>query len=400
MKAYMIKTGRRIEPFNDHPGECLIANQKLSGLQEDVLQSLGHVLESAPDVSKINDPEEHIVFVDSLYFNRELLQTFISESRRLKKRTVCGLKSGVATLRTVTATQDVKINEDGVEYGLEYIPGGSLPGEPLPVVMNSDRFYEDLPMPEHMFGLPQYRVPLPDKVIIQIDHWVNLWAANLCTLLNKVSQLKGASKLKLLGLAARAFSTSQWKILQKTNQIGRNCDIHPSAYIEGSTLGDNIRVGAGTVIRESKIGSNSNIENSATISFSTVGEGCYIGDGTLIRYSVLYPGVFFAFSTLSCSMIGHNSFVGDGVTLNDFRFDGQSIKVSKNGDIIDTGNTFIGSCLGHNVYLGAGIIVASGRSIPNGVRLFPENYRFIQKLDSNGVAPGFQRISIDTERPK
>jgi len=120
-----------------------------------------------------------------------------------------------------------------------------------------------------------------------------------------------------------------------------------------------------------------------------IGEGCYIGDGALIRYSVLYPGVFYIFSSLSCSMIGRDSFIGDGVMLTDFRFDGQSIKVSKYGNIIDTDNIFIGSCLGHNVYLGAGTIIASGRSISNGVRLFPDNSRFIQKLDSKGTAPGF-----------
>jgi acetyltransferase-like isoleucine patch superfamily enzyme len=394
LRAYMLTSNKTIEPFGDHPRDCLILNRKLSELQEDVLQSLGCVLVPVPDVSMIKDPEEHIIFVDSLYFNNTLLTTFLAESRRLNKRTVCSLKSGLLTLRTIVNTQDVKINNDSVEYGLYYVPAGSSTGELVPVVMNPDKFYEDIPMPVHMFGLPSYRIPLPDKVAVQIDHWVNLWSVNLASLLAGISEIKGASKLKLLGLAARSFSTNQWKILAKTNCIGRNCDIHPTAYIEGSTLGDNVRVGAGTVIRESHIGSNCNIENCVTINFSVVGENCYLGDGAVVRYSVLYPGGFIITSTLSCSIMGRDSFKGGLVTMTDFRFDGRPIQVLKNGVIIDTGNTFIGSCLGHNSYLGAGVIVASGRSIPNGARLVPDNSRMISKFDANGSAPGFQRIYV------
>jgi bifunctional UDP-N-acetylglucosamine pyrophosphorylase/glucosamine-1-phosphate N-acetyltransferase len=226
---------------------------------------------------------------------------------------------------------------------------------------------------------------------------VNLWSANIASLLGEVSNLKGASKLKLLGLAARAFSTNQWKILHKINHIGKNCDIHPSAYIEGSIIGDNVRVGAGTVIRESKIGNNCNIENGVVINFSVLGNNCYIGDGAVIRYSVMYPGAFTISSLISCSILGRDTFLGDGVTLTDFRFDGQSIKVMKNKTVINTDNTFIGSCLGHRVYLGAGTIVSSGRSVPGGLRIIPEDSRVISKFDANGTSPGFQRIQASNQ---
>jgi hypothetical protein len=215
IKAYMLASNKTIEPFGDHPRDCLVLNRKLNELQENVLQSLGCVLVPVPDVSMVKDSEEHIIFVDSLYFNNTLLTTFLAESRRLNKRTVCRLKSGLLTLRTIVNTQDVKINDDSVDYGLYYVPAGSSPGEPAPVVMNPDKFYEDIPIPKHMFDLPSYRIPLPDKIAVQVDHWVNLWSANIVGLLSGISEIKGASKIKLLGLAARAFSTNQWKILGK-----------------------------------------------------------------------------------------------------------------------------------------------------------------------------------------
>jgi len=392
MKAYMIRTKKKIEPFGDHPGDCLISNNELKAIQKSVLDDMALNLAIVEDNNSIKDSEEHIIFTDSLYFNRKLLETFISESRKTQQRTVCALHTGVTTLRTVVNTQDVTRKEDSVEYQLWYVPIGATTDESRPVILNPDKFYESLPMPQHMFGLPEYRVPLPDKIAVQIDHWVNLWAANIASLLGEVSSIKGSSKFKLLGLAARAFSTNQWKILRKTNHIGHNCDIHPSAWIEGSIIGDNVRIGAGTVVRESKIGNNCNLENGVVINFSVLGENCYLGDGAVVRYSVMYPGSFTIASLLSCSIIGRDTFKGDGVVLTDFRFDGQPIKVVKNGTVIDTENTFIGSCLGHNVYLGSGTIIASGRAIPNGLRILPENSRFVRKLDTDGIAPGFQKV--------
>jgi len=393
MKAYILKTSKQIEPFNDHPGNCLISNTRLIEIQQSILKELAIDFKFLEKTDGLDDREEYIVFTDSLFFNRKLLETFIRESRKLRRRTSCALKTGITTLRTVANIQDVIRQSDSVEYQLHYVPEGPSEHSPEPVVLDPDRFSESLPMPEHMFGLPEYRVPLPDKIAVQIDHWVNLWSANIASLLSEVSKLKGASKFKLLGLAARALSINQWKILHKVNHIGKNCDIHPSAYIEGSIIGDNVRVGAETVIRESKIGNNCNIENGVVINFSVLGENCYIGDGAVIRYSVMYPGAFTISSLISCSILGRDTFLGDGVTLTDFRFDGQPIKVMKNKTAINTDNTFIGSCLGHRVYLGAGTIVSSGRSVPNGLRIIPENSRVISKFDADGASPGFQRVA-------
>ena len=80
MKAYMIEGNKKLEPFGDHPGDCLIANRKLREIQKEVLQSLGIGFETTPDLVRVKDPNEHIIFDDSLLFTRELLQKFISKS--------------------------------------------------------------------------------------------------------------------------------------------------------------------------------------------------------------------------------------------------------------------------------------------------------------------------------
>ena len=393
MKAYMIKSDKKIEPFGDHPHDCLIADKKLSDYQQDILRELELNLQSIADGTTISDKDEYIIFSDSLYFNKDLLDEFISESRKLQHNTVCAIKPGTFTLRTIVRTQDVTIFEDRIEYQLYYVSANNQQGDRIPIIIDADTYHENLPMPEHLCDASGYDIPLPDKMVIQIDYWTNLWAANMASLLEPAASLMKTPKWKLLGKAIKAGSLNQWKIVSKMNNIGKNCDIHPTAYIEGSVIGDNVMIGAGSVVRECHIGKNASIENNVTLNFTVIGEKGYIADGSTIRYSVIYPKTFFGFGTLSCQMLGYNCFIGDGVTLADYRLDGRCVTVIKNGLVIDTANKILGSCLGNDTYLAAGTVVAPGRTIPNGTRVTPENHDIIQRITLDGTIINYRQVN-------
>ena len=395
MRAYMVQSNKRIEPFGDHPRHCLVANRELGQIQRQVLQDLGLELKTTPDASKVEDPEEHIIFVDSLLFTKEVLQQFLSEARRLKRCAICAAKPGLFTLRSMVTTQDVQIHADRVEYGLRYVPALELRGEQVPVVLDLDQFSEPIPMPSHMHGGHEHRIPITDTVLIQIDHWANLWAANLGMLVAEVARLRKAPKVRLLGLALRARSWNKWKILRQVNKIGKNCDIHPTAYIEGSTIGDNVMIGAGSVIRLSLVGDGTAIGSNVTMEFSIAGEQCAIDSGSGAFGAVLYPGAVTSAGVIYFSLCGRDTFIAEGVSLSDFRFDQRCVTVTKDGNLVDTGSIGLGSCLGHGVYLGAGCVVAPGRAIPNGLRITPDEMRIIRKCDPDGSIPGHRRIDID-----
>jgi len=395
MKAYMVESSKKIEPFGDHPRDCLITNRKLGEIQKEVLQGLGLELKAMPSAVKVEDAEEHIVFDDSLFFTKELLQEFITEARRLKCCAVCAAKPGQFTNLSMVATQNVQIHADRVEYGLHYVPARELRGDQVPMVIDPDQFSMPFPMPEHVHGGREYRIPITDTVIIQIDHWANLWAANLGMLLAEVARLRKAPKVRLLGLVIRARSRNRWKVLRQVNKVGRNCDIHPTAYIEGSTIGNNVMVGAGSVIRLSLVGDGTAIGSNVTMEFSVAGEQCAIDSGSGIFGTVLYPGAVTSAGVIYVSLCGRNSFIAEGVSLSDFRFDGRCVTVIKDGNPVDTGNIGLGSCLGPGVYLGAGCVVAPGRAIPNGMRITPDETRVIRKCLPDGSVPGHRRIDIN-----
>jgi len=392
MKAYMVQSAKRIEPFGEHPGDCLIANRRLADLQEEALRNLGLQLVTVADGSLVQDPDEHIIFDDTLFFTTELLSEFVEGSRRLRSCTTCALKPGVSTLRSVVATQDVRTCPGGIEYGLLYMPRKELRGERQSLVIDPDQFFESVRFPAHMISSNEYLIPLTERVLVRIDHWVNLWAASICFLLAEGARLKKAPKIKLLGLALKARSTNQWRVLRTLNRVGRNCDIHPTAYIEGSTIGEKVKIGAGAIIRESLVGDGTYISNNATIELSVIGEGSTIHNSSAVQYSVLYPNANVGARFVSLALWGRDSLAGDGVTLADFRLDGESVRVFKDGCEVDTQNTFVGTCLGHRVYLGAGCVLAPGRTVPNDWRLAPKRTRVISACRPDGNVPGYRLI--------
>lgn len=393
MKAYVIENIKKLEPFGDHPRDSLIANRRLCEIQGEVLQGLGMEVRPTPDAAQVDDPDEHIILSVSLFFTRELLQQFVVESRRLTRSTVCALKPGLVTRHTMVPIQDVQVHSDRIEYGLRYMPGRELRGEVAPVVIDPEQFSQALPFPEHMRGPQQYRIPITDTFLIQVDHWANLWAANMAYLLANVARLMKAPNTKLLGLALKARSLNKWKIFQQTNRIGKNCDIHPTAYIEGSTIGDNVMIGAGSIIRLSVIGDGTSTGSNVTIESSIVGEECSIDSGCGAFGSVLYPRTSSSNRLIFTSLCGSDTFIADGSGLTDFRIDGKNVTVIKDGISMDTGILGLGACLGHGVYLAPACMVAPGTAIPNGLRILPDKTLIIDEVNPDGTIPGHRLVT-------
>ena len=108
MNAYMVGSNRKVEPFGEHPRECLICNRTLSSHQKDALAAENTSLVPVADLNGIQDDGEYLVFDDYLYFTPELLREFLERSRKMQCPTVAALKPGVSKLRCMAATQSVE----------------------------------------------------------------------------------------------------------------------------------------------------------------------------------------------------------------------------------------------------------------------------------------------------
>ncbi len=383
MKVYIVQNIEKIEPFYKEARDFLIRNKKLSVLQNEALESLDLVPTIVKDFSEISDENEYVVFGNNLYFEPGLLREFIKRSRKMNSPTVCAVRNGIFTKRTFVNTQDIKKVDGHIEYKLWYFPKTPFIKSTKPVIFDLDTNLENLLMPRHILKEREYLIPATPYPIIQINHWSNVWAANLISIFSDVYRMQNESKIKLFMHALETISFNRWNIAGRMNKIGKNCDIHHTAYIEASTIGNNVVIAAGAVVRESVIGNGTVIGNGVTVETSTIGDECTILNGHIL-YSVVYSGLLSVTHMISASVIGNNCFIGSGVVLTDFRMDGKTMHVIKDNKKIDTENVFLGACLGENVYLGANCVVAPGRSVPNNSRISLEKNKIINKSPFTG----------------
>lgn len=320
------------------------------------------------DVASINDPASHLIIEDRLYFSRELVAEFLARARARKVTARCALPSGPFSRYAAVPLQGVPFIDGSYAYELRYEPGAAARRMPVNIVIGAEQGSESLTGARRMQPMPEPRLPISERALIRVDHWANLWAANLAALAVGAARARKA-KWRLLRLALKARSLNQWNVLRASNVVAPECDIHPTAYIEDSRIGRGTRIGAGAVVRGSWIGDNCHILNRATVERSVLGDGAQVTNGCTAQFAVLYPGHLTMSNRVSFSLCGRDSVLGDGATLETFRIDSEPVQVLKGAAAVQSGLPFLGSCLGHGAYLGAGCVLGPGRTIPNGWRI-------------------------------
>jgi hypothetical protein len=193
MYAYITATAKALEPFGEHPRDCLVGNQPLHRVQDQALRGLGFKPLRVDDVASVRDPEPHLVLEDRLYFTVELIADFVVQSRARKASTRCAIQQGPITEHTAAATQGVPLVNGAYVHELRYEPEAAARGVPTLVVIDPEQNYQPLPIARHMTPAREPRLPISDRMMIRIDHWVNLWAANLAGLIAERARLKRGS---------------------------------------------------------------------------------------------------------------------------------------------------------------------------------------------------------------
>ena len=81
-----------------------------------------------------------------------------------------------------------------------------------------------------------------------------------------------------------------------------------------------------------------------------------------------------------CS-IGRNTFIGAGSTFTDFNLVPKPIRAVRQGELASTGMPVVGGCVGHNCFIGSGMVVYPARAIESDVVLLASDERRV--IDRN-----------------
>ncbi|MBN2497921.1 MAG: hypothetical protein JXR96_25225 [Deltaproteobacteria bacterium] len=387
MKAYIYRTGTVISPFGDDVSESQVMLESLAETQLRACRRAG------VELVRIDSPDEAVerpclLAPDCLYFSEKALADFLAVCR---KRGQGGGRLALERCASVEHTlplQDVELEDwrgdaGRAVYDMWFVADGPLPREGAELrAALADRCpvltvpMREIVIPVRLPVLDEkqriFRFPITSTVCCQIGHWTHLlWLSNLAFGTGWMEYVRKHSvwtALKLLGTVTRTRSINKWKVLSRMNVVGKDCDIHPTAYLEASIIGDGVKIGAGACVRNSLIGDSVVMADHAVALNSVVARECFLAENFFLVSSLCYPGSTLGNVKTQMAVIGREVYLHGWCSLLDAKFAGD-IKVVHHGKPAGTGRSFMAACIGHRAVLGAKVLVHPGREIPNDLLL-------------------------------
>lgn len=352
-KVFVEPSGRRILPFDDPPGEALVGNRRLADRLDDAIREAG--------LTRIDRLEPPCVVVpDTLWCTAGALRKFVAGAAGRDAVLVLG------HCRFGDASTPVQPHVTRVEAGYRFdkIRQVVYSAEPVEVVIDPEEDPLDIPAPPYL-DIETLAFGLPRDVVMELHHWVHILWANMFI---GAVDVRNTPKLTFVRRALWAFlkarSLDKWRLMGKFNIIGKGCDIHPTAVVEASTLGDNVTIGPYARVFASTLGDGAQVWAQGMCELSTLGEGAVITEQSCLRFSVLYPEAVVGQYLMQMCVLGRQVMTTGAAFSMDLNFD-QNIRVPLDGALHDTGTRFLGSAFGHRARIGTGFWLASGRMIPN-----------------------------------
>ncbi len=432
LRRFVIEDHHLIAPFNEAARDLSILNKPLKLHHVDILDAVcGPAPAELPVTSPhdladaVSEQDAVLLYRDNLYFDQEFFEAFFEQARALGGPCRAALPADdpawlryAVPLSRLRAMRDPKGRPLYYPLDLWYFPRGYAdPHEWQPIAIHSEckeiGYYN---VPDSMANLKPGGTTLRDldlthlltlRSCLSIDSWVHIYFANV--ILGVFSRGRRFEKrltehnLDALRLLFHAM-LEQKQVLScsRVVRVGEGTTIDPSAIIIGpTTIGRHCSIGPGAVIDNSIIGDNVNIAQGCQLMLSVVGNNCFLPFraalfmSTLMEYSIIAQN-----TCIQMGVIGRNSFVGAGTTFTDFNLVPAPLRaLDAEGNLHDTGQAVLGSCVGHNARLGSGLVVMPGRVIESDVVLYASADRRVinrsvsyEESDHHKIRPDWAKL--------
>lgn len=353
-RVFVEPTGRRIAPFDDPPGEALIGNRRLADRLDEAIRDAGF--------TRVDSPEPPCLIVpDALWCTAGALRKFVAGAAGRDAVLVLGhCRFGDAS---TPVQPDVRKVEAGYRFArIRFVtPAGA---DPVDVVIDADEDPLDIPAPPYL-DIDTLAFGLPRDIVMTLHHWVHiLWANLFIGAVDMRNTPRSTLIRRGLWAVLRARSLDKWRVMGRFNVIGKGCDIHPTAVVEASTLGDNVTIGPFARVFASTLGDGAQVWAGGHCELSTIGPKAVVTEYSTVRFCVLYPEAVVGQYLMQMCVLGRRVMTTGAAFSMDLNFD-QNIRVPLDGTLHDTGTRFLGSAFGHRARIGTGFWLASGRMIPN-----------------------------------
>jgi len=394
MRRVILQSKKHIHPFNEAARDLRVQNKPLWLWQRDIIApytleereypnwELAHKREG-------NDRVETLVHCDNLYFNEALVEEFIRRGREGRKPVRLAFHADDPSIAFHVRPLSSALYEMGdlLLADMWYLPEGVAQSESAtPLVVDTDArergYYHIPPYMATEFGDLIYQ--LPRKAFIIIESWVHLFIADIlfgvfARGVNIEDRINEDWRYKIKILLRSLVEQKQVLESSELVQVGRNVNIDSSARIHGPTIiGDNVTIGAGTVIDNCIIGNNVTVSQGCQLMLSVVSDGCFLPfRASLFMTSMMENSMVAQNTCLQLCVIGRDTFIGAGTTFTDFNILPAPLKAYIGGRLEKTNFIVLGGCVGHHCRLSSGLIFHPARTVESDVVLLASEDQYI-----------------------
>lgn len=359
-RVFVEATGRRIQPFDDPIGDTPILDRPLSQWQAEAFADAGLT------VTRALEPP-CLVVPDTLFASSGALRAFVD-----------GAAGGDAVLvlkhsAFARLTTPVQPGVREVDAGYRFEPVRFVSGrneEPRPVVVDPHEQLIEVDLPRAALISRRTTMGVPRDFVMTMHHWMHiLWANQIAGPYQAWTNPPRRTRLQALRALARGRFADTEAARRSLNTYGKGCDIHPTAVVEGSRLGDGVTVGPYAYVAFSYLGDGASVSLGGDIQFSVLGRKTYVAPYGLIHFSLYYPDTIAGF-------FGQLSITGSDAVTAGVRIQnpeaGEDVRVELDGVRYSTGLEFLGVAFGYRSQLGGGTYVQAGSAIPNDYLIISE----------------------------
>jgi len=381
MRKVILRDRNKIFPFNEPARELRVLNKPLWLHQRDVLASRTTEEREVDSLAEVDPRQvETLVYRDNLFFDQFFLDEFIRRAQESgeARRVAFALDDPAIKAHAIHMQQGIRREGEVYVADMWFFPRGVEPTV-RPLVMDTGAhemgYYH---VPTHMSnarGDLVYQVPT--RAFCSIEHWVHTITANVIfgALANGARldcdiEQNAGTQLRLLWRSI--LERKQLHSSSAVVHVGRNCSIDPTAVVKGPTyVGDNVSIGPGAVVDVSVIGDNVSIGQGGQVQWSVVSDRCFLPFRAALFMTVMMEDSMVAQNTcLQFCSIGRGTFIGAGNTFTDFNLVPKPIRAMCGEKLEEAGMPVLGGCVGHNCYIGSGLVVYPARAIESDVILF------------------------------
>ena len=401
MRVFLAPADAPVSPLDAPARDAMILDRSLGDTMATELRAVGLEVVSVASLEDgegraRREPEGAFVLLDSVLASRTVVRNFVRAARSRSGATavVCALPRFLATdyLSHIDGLAPAESRSSTAAIWTApffFLRGNTSIAGAEPLLLPYKEQILRIPTPVGILGTTEYQVGISESYLCNVSHWVHVLRANASATAGWwFDRLRWGIVLGPAWVAWRILCGFPWsggRLGGALNHVAFGASVHHTAHLELSIVRKGATIGAHASVKNSYVGEGAFIGEGARLFGSVIGKRAFVATNSVVFGSVVYPGAFAAQLLMQACLLGRDASVFTNSNFFDLNFT-RNIRVFHRGQFVDSGSRFLGSCVGPEARLSAGVWIASGRELPKGALIVKPPGEAVSKIGA--LEPG------------